>query len=182
MTATTVKRLAADILKVGRNRIRIKEGEKARAMEALTREDVKGLIADGAVYGIRYVGPRTKPKRKRKGPGKRKGKKYSRKGKKEAWMERIRSQRKYLSELLKSGELPVEYKRKVYLKIKGGSFRGKNALLTYLKENEMYLEKKKAEAKKAAEKPEEGTVAKKAVKKEAPAKPVKKEKKPEKKK
>jgi large subunit ribosomal protein L19e len=176
MTATTVKRLAADILKVGRNRIRIKEGEYTRAMEALTREDVKGLIADGAVYSMRYVGHRTKPKRKRKGPGKRRGKKYSRKGKKEAWMERIRAQRKYLEEMLKGGEVPAEYKRKVYLKIKGGSFKGKNALLNYLRENEMYVEKTKADVK-AEKKP----VPKKAVKKEAPAKkpatekPVKKE-------
>jgi len=173
----TVKRLAASILKVGRNRIRIKKGEKARAMESLTREDVRGLIDDGAVYGIKKVGPRTKPPRKKKGTGKRRGKKYSRKGKKEAWMERIRSQRKYLEELLKSGEVPAEYKRKVYLKVKGGSFRGKKALLTYLKENEMYVEGKKVEKKKVAEKP---TEAKAAPKKEAPEKapakkPVKKE-------
>ena len=182
MSAITVKRLAADILGVGVNRIRIKQGEKARAMEALTREDVRGLIDDGAVYSIRYVGPRTKPPRKKKGRGKRKGTKYSRKGKKEAWMERIRSQRKYLSELLKSGEVPAEFKRKVYLKIKGGSFRGKKALLTYLKENEMYVEKEKAEVKKEAPKKEKPAAKKAAHKKAAPAKkPVKKEKKPVKK-
>ena len=156
MSATTVKRLAADILKVGRNRIRIKEGNYTRAMEALTREDVRGLIDDGAIYSIRYVGPRTKPERKRKGTGKRKGKKFSRKSEKEGWMEQIRAQRKYLDALLKSGEVPAEYKRKVYLKIKGGSFRGKKALLTYLKENEMYDEKMKVakedvKAKKKAE-------------------------------
>ena len=131
MTAITVKRLAADILKVGTNRISIKEDEYSRAMEALTREDVRGLIQDGAVYSVRYVGPRTKPARKRKGPGKRKGKKYSRKTKKEGWMERIRSQRAYLDAMLKTGEVPAEYKRKVYLKIKGGAFRGKKALLIY---------------------------------------------------
>ena len=140
MTATTVKRLAASILKVGRNRIRIKQDEYTRVMEALTREDVRGLIDDGAVYRIRYVGPRTKPARKRKGVGKRKGKKFSRKSEKESWMERIRAQRKYLNELLKTGEVPAEYRRKAYLKIKGGSFKGKKALLTYLKENGMYDE------------------------------------------
>ncbi len=165
--AATVKRLAADILKVGRNRIRIKEDDYARVIEALTREDVRGLIEDGAVYSIRYVGPRTKPERKRKGVGKRKGKKFSRKGEKEGWMERIRAQRKYLSGLLKTGEVPAEYKRKVYLKIKGGSFKGKKAVLTYLKENEMYNEKMKPakeEPKKAAleKKPEkEGAAAEK---------------------
>lgn len=174
----TVKRLAASILKVGRNRIRIKVGEKTRAMEALTREDVRGLIEDGAVYGIKKVGHRTKPARKRKGIGKRKGKKYSRKGKKEAWMERIRSQRKYLEEMLKTGEVPAEYKRKVYLKIKGGSFKGKKALRTYLKDNEMYVEKEKAEVKKVEEKkpePKKEVPKKEAPKKAPDKKPVKKE-------
>ncbi len=154
MSADTIKRLAADIMKVGKNRVRIKEGEYARAMEALTREDVKGLIDDGAIYSLKYVGERKKPVKKRKGPGKRKGKKYSRKGKKESWMEKVRSQRKYLKELLDSGELPAEHRRSIYLKIKGGSFRGKKALLTYLKENEYYAEPKAkpANAEKPAEK------------------------------
>ena len=112
-------------------------------MEALTREDVRGLIDDGAVYSLRIVGPRTKPERKRKGIGKRRGKKFSRKSEKDSWMERIRAQRAYLDVLLETGEVPAQYKRKVYLKIKGGSFKGKKALLTYLKENEMYDETKK---------------------------------------
>ena len=183
MTATTVKRLAADILNVGVNRIRIKQDEYARAMEALTREDVRGLIDDGAVYSIRYVGPRSKPPRKHKGPGKRRGKKFSRKGEKEGWMERIRAQRKYLTELIKSEEVPAEYKRKVYLKIKGGSFRGKKALLTYLKENKMYDETKpvrevsKKEEKKAAPKPspkKEETMEKKPLDESKKAAPKKK--------
>ncbi len=182
MTATTVKRLAADILKVGVTRIRIKEEDYTRVMEALTREDVRGLIDDGAVYSIRYVGPRTKPPRKRKGPGKRKGKKFSRKGEKEGWMERIRAQRTYLNLLLKSGEVPAQYKRKVYLKIKGGSFKGKKALVNYLKENEMYdetakpakapKEEKKAEPKKSPVKEE--TVEKKPIKEPTKAAPKKK--------
>jgi hypothetical protein len=78
--------------------------------------------------------------------------------------------------------VPAEYKRKVYLKIKGGSFRGKKALLMYLKENEMYVEKEKAEVKKAVEKKEKPAPKKAAPKKAAPAKkapakkpPVKKE-------
>jgi large subunit ribosomal protein L19e len=160
MSADTIKRLAADIFGVGKNRIRIKAGEKARALEALTREDVRGLISDGAVYKERYVGPRTKPPRKNKGRGKRKGKKYSRKGEKEAWMERIRSQRKYLAELLESGEVAKEDKRRIYLKIKGGAFRGKKALRIYLNENGMLKEGAKAEA---------GAPPKAAAKKKAPA-------------
>jgi large subunit ribosomal protein L19e len=183
MSAGTIKRLAADIFGVGTNRIRIKAGEKSRAMEALTREDVRGLIEDGAVYKIRYVGPRTKPPRKKKGPGKRKGRKYSRKSAKEAWMERLRAQRKYLGELVESGEVEKKDKRKIYLKIKGGAFRGKKALRVYLGENGMLKEgsgeKKGAapgKAKGAAKPAKKAGAAKAPAKKGKPAKPKEEEK------
>ncbi|MBN2121458.1 50S ribosomal protein L19e [Candidatus Micrarchaeota archaeon] len=176
MSADTIKRLAADILKVGKNRVRIKMDEYSKAMEALTREDVRGLIAEGTVYKERYVGPRSKPERKNKGVGKRRGKKYSRKSAKETWMEKLRAQRKYLAEMIEGGEVPKESKRKIYLKIKGGSFKGKKALRVYLEENGMLNEKaakpieKKEPAKKKAEAP------KKAAPRKAEKKPVAKKK------
>lgn len=136
----TVKRLAASILKVGENRIRIKPDEVGRALDALTREDVRGLIEEGVIYSLRYVGPRTKPRRKRKKAGRRKGTKYSRKGAKEGWMEKVRSQRDYLKQLLASGDLTPKFKREIYLKIKGGVFKGKNALRIYLLDNGMLKE------------------------------------------
>ncbi len=136
----TVKRLAASVLKVGENRVRIKPDELNRAMDALTREDVRGLIEEGVVYALPYVGHRTKPRREKKGRGRRKGTKYSRKGAKEGWMERVRSQRKYLTELLSSGDLTPKFKREIYLKIKGGVFKGKNALRIYLVDNGMLKE------------------------------------------
>lgn len=175
MSADTIKRLAADILKVGKNRVRIKMEEYSKAMEALTREDVRGLIADGTVYKERYVGPRSKPPRKNKGTGKRKGKKYSRKSAKETWMEKLRAQRKYLEEMLESGEVAKKDKRKVYLKIKGGAFRGKKALRVYLTENGMLNEKA---AKPAGEKPPEkkAPAPKKAAPKKAEKKPQAKKK------
>jgi large subunit ribosomal protein L19e len=178
MSADTIKRLAADILKVGKNRVRIKMEEYSKAMEALTREDVRGLIADGTVYKERYVGPRTKPSRKNKGTGKRKGKKYSRKSAKEGWMEKIRAQRKYLDEMLESGEVSKENKRKIYLKIKGGSFRGKKALRVYLGENGMLNEKaaKPVEKKAPATKKKAPAPKKEAAPKKAEKKPVAKKK------
>ena len=149
MTAKTVKRLAADLLGVGESRVRIKEGELGRAEEALTREDVRGLIADGAVYALPKKGPRKKPEGRKRSRGSRKGTKHSRKPKKEAWMEKVRAQRKYLEELAKKGEIGPEDRRFIYLKVKGGSFRGKKALYTYLEENGMLKEvkEKKAEEK-----------------------------------
>jgi large subunit ribosomal protein L19e len=136
----TVKRLAASILKVGENRVRIKPDEVNRAMDALTREDVRGLIDEGVVYALPYIGPRTKPDKAKKRRGRRSGTKYSRKGAKVGWMEKIRSQRKYLSEILASGDLKPEFKREIYLKIKGGVFKGKNALRIYLVDNGMLKE------------------------------------------
>ena len=49
----TIKRLAADILKIGRNKIRIKndlnETEKKLLDEAITRGNVKDLLKDKVV-------------------------------------------------------------------------------------------------------------------------------------
>ena len=143
MTAVTVKRLAADILGIGVNRVRLQTENLHRVEEALTRGDVRTLIDEGIVYAApEKAGPRKKPPRRKK-HGSRKGAKKAREGGKSAWMERIRSQRTYLVRLIGSGELPREHKRKVYLKIKGGSFRGKAAMKAYLVENKMLQEKEK---------------------------------------
>lgn len=142
MTATTVKRLAADILGVGVNRIRLDKENIAKVEEALTRADVRNLLEEGTVYAL----PPRAGHRKKKMPGKRrgsrKGQKKAREGGKSAWMVRVRSQRRYLTELLKSGELPGEHKHPIYMKIKGGAFRGKAAMRAYLVESKMLKEKK----------------------------------------
>ncbi|MGB9719172.1 MAG: 50S ribosomal protein L19e [Candidatus Anstonellales archaeon] len=135
MSVHTVKRLAADIMRIGMNRVRIKPDSLGKVKEALTREDVKALIKDGIVYKVPPKGNASLNKRtKKKRAGKRKGAKYSRKGRKSAWMERIRSLRSYLAKLLKEGKLDKSKKREIYAKIKGGHFKGKRPLYTYLKE------------------------------------------------
>lgn len=137
MSATTVKRLAADILGVGVNRVRLDKDNLGKVEDALTRADVRGLVDEGLVYAIpKKAGHRTqeKPRQRR---GRRKGSKKARTGGKSAWMVRIRSQRAYLEQLLGSGELPRGHKRAIYLKIKGGAFKGKAAMRAYLAENRM---------------------------------------------
>jgi len=133
---STVKRLAADILGVGVNRIKIKQDKESlkRAREAPTREDVKALIKDGIVYAIPAKGRQKKEKRAKKGPGRRKGKKYSRKPAKELWIERVRALRKFLLQLIDKGMVDKSEKRHLYLKIKGGHFKGKKSFLNYLKD------------------------------------------------
>ncbi len=135
MSVATVKRLASDLLGVGENKIRINPAEIKRTEEAMTRVDVLSLIKDGVVYKIPKSGRRKNEKRPRRSTGKRRGRGTIHQ--KEEWMKKVRSQRKYLKELLKSGELVKEFKRSVYGKIKSGIFKSKKTMYTYLKENNM---------------------------------------------
>lgn len=140
MGVTTVRRLASDLLGIGQNRIRIRPADIKRAEEALTRSDVSALIKDGVVYKLPVQGRRKKEKRRRRGQGRMRGRATI--SQKAEWMKRIRSQRKYLRELLASGQLNRKFKRALYKKIKSGIFKSKNTIFVYLKENNMMDEQK----------------------------------------
>lgn len=139
MSLQTVKRLAAIILKVGENKIRINPLDLGRASEALTREDVRNLIKDKVVIKLPKTGRRKKERRKKTGHGRRKGTKNARLPAKEAWMMRVRSQRKFLKLLLEQSCIEKTNKRSIYMKIKSGIFKSKAAMLTYLKDNSLLL-------------------------------------------
>ena len=139
MVVESVRRLAADILHVGTNKIRIKPEEIKKAEEALTRADVKGLIKDGIVFALEKQGRRKKEKRRKRGHGNIKGRSIDQK---ERWMVQVRSQRKYLKGLLASGALTKKNKKVVYGRIKSGLFKNKKTMLAYLKENNMINEAK----------------------------------------
>lgn len=140
MSVATVRRLASDIMNVGSNKIRIKPTDIKRAEEALTRSDVTALIKDGIVYKLLARGRRKKEKRRRRGVGHRRGK--STINQKKEWMQRIRSQRKYLRELVTSSQVDKKSKRSLYGKIKSGIFKNKKSIYIYIKENKMLNEKK----------------------------------------
>jgi len=138
MSIVTVRRLAADLLGVGENKIRMKSTDIKRVEEALTRSDVLNLVKDGVVYKLQKRGRRKKVKRSRKTTGKRRGRATI--NQKKEWMSRIRAQRKYLKELIASKTLDKQYKRQIYKKIKSGIFKSKKVMLTFLKENNMIKE------------------------------------------
>lgn len=144
MAMDGVKRLAADILGVGVNKIRVKPDEAKRAAESLTRSDVKGLLNDGAVYSIEPSGRRKKEKKRKRGSARFRGR-ASNYDKKE-WMTKLRSQRKYLKELLAAGVLNRKDKWPLYGRIKSGLFKNKKAMILYLKENDLADAKKLDEA------------------------------------
>jgi len=134
MAFDTVRRLAADILSVGQNRIRFAADKLADIKNAMTRADVRELINKKAITALPKKGRRKKERREKRGEGSRKGSKSAKERKKE-WMARVRSQRKLLRWLVENKVLKPEHKRMVYLKIKGNSFRSKKAMIAYLKDN-----------------------------------------------
>ncbi len=166
MTMLTVRRLAADLMNCGQNRVRISPDGTKEAEGALTRSDVKGLIDKGIITKQKIKGRASKAKTKRRGKGSKKG---SLGNEKELWMQKVRSQRKLLREILEAGALKPELKRSIYGKVKSGIFRNKKAMLLYLKENgyipkefelkkaEVKTEKPPAATKKPAKKPAKKT-------------------------
>ncbi len=147
--------LAAKIMKVGLSRVRINPGGEKEVGEAITRNDVRGLIAKGIITKVEKKGARKtdskfrrdqKKKGRRKGHGSRKGAMYARKTKKREWIEKVRPLRKLLRELRDSGKLERNNYRRLYLAVKGGSFRNKKHLLYHLKEHELLKKVKKEKA------------------------------------
>jgi len=134
MTIGTVKRLAADMMGVGVNRIRILPDRFKEADKALTRADVRNLIKSGIVKKVPVQGRRKKNLSSDRGHGSRKGTAKTRRGSKDVWMAKVRSQRSMLRQVLDEGALDPTHKRKIYNRVKSGLFRSKRAFITYLKE------------------------------------------------
>ena len=136
------KRLASEILKAGKSRVRFVEDRLDEVKEAITREDIKSLINKGAITVVKKKGVSRsrvkkhhlqKKKGRRSGPGKRKGTKKARNPKKKVWINKIRPQRRLIKDLKKKGRLTTRRLRKLYNLSKGGFFRSKKHLRLYIK-------------------------------------------------
>ena len=137
------KRLAADILDVGKKRVWLDPERMNEISTAITRSDVRSLIEDGAIEAkpkksISRSRARKKQKQRSKGrqsgPGSRKGSKGGRKSDKEEWMSKVRALRERLRELRDEGVLDSSTYRELYKRVKGGAFRSKSHLENYLKD------------------------------------------------
>lgn len=142
------KRIAADVLGVGEGKVWIDPDRMAEVSTAITRTDVKQLIDEGAIKAkprksTSKARARDRQKQRDKGrqsgPGSRKGAKRGRKSQKEEWIDKVRPQRRKLRELKDEGVIDSSQYRDLYRKVKGGAFRSKSHLETYLK-NEGILE------------------------------------------
>ena len=138
------RRLAADVLDVGENRVWFDPGAQGEIAEAITREEVRELVAEGVIDAKEARGNSRGRARERdakrayghrKGPGTRKGKAGARENEKDRWRKNIRAQRRKLRELRDEGDLsPSEY-RDLYNKARGGEFRSVQYMMNYI-ENE----------------------------------------------
>ncbi len=136
------RRVAANILKCGINRVWIDPNRTEDVAYAVTREDVRNLIKSGFIRAHQKQGPSRgrirfakaqRKKGKRKGQGSRKGAKFARFPKKQRWISIIRPIRAQLRELRDTGMIERSVYRKFYLYSKGGMFKNKGHLMSHLK-------------------------------------------------
>ena len=146
MNVSAQKRMAAEILKCGENRVYIDPYYIEEIKLAITREDIRSLIKEGAIQkrykkGISKTRKNIRHERKKKGRargiGKRKGKKGARTPKKKAWMKRIRPQRRELKKLRDRKVITTATYRKLYKNAKGGMFNSVAQMNRYIKEKEL---------------------------------------------
>jgi large subunit ribosomal protein L19e len=147
MNLKSKKRIAAQVLECSPKRVIFNPERLEEIKEALTREDIRALIRDGAIikkpkkstsrFRIKKA-KKQKSKGRRKGYGSRKGKKTARLPKKEAWMNKVRTQRALLKRLKEKNLISKKAFRDLYLKVKGGFFRSKSHLLMHIKDSKLF--------------------------------------------
>jgi large subunit ribosomal protein L19e len=141
------RRLAAQILKIGQNRVWIDPERIEDAEGAITRDEVRKLVHEGTIrskpeQGISRGRGRIlhlkKKKGRRSGAGSRTGSPHARISKKEAWMSKIRALRKRLRLLKAKKIIPEGEYGKLYRMAGSGRFESVADLERYLKAHELW--------------------------------------------
>lgn len=145
------KILAGRILKISPYKVKFDTAALEEIGKAITRSDLRGLIAVGKITkdlsnyhsraGARKIA-RQKAKGNRKGKGSKKGSKNAKITGKEKWIARIRSQRAFIKMLKTKGLLTTENFHGIYAKCKGGYFRNIRHIKLYLTEHKLFEIKK----------------------------------------
>lgn len=151
MNLKVQRRLAAQILKCGFDRVIFNKDKLDLIKESITKADIKSLIKNGVIIarkkkGIsrghaKYVAHQQKLGRRR-GIGSRKGKKTARDPSKRIWISKVRAQRGLILILRDKDIIAKETYRNLYKRVSGGFFRSKRHINIYLKENNLIQNKK----------------------------------------
>ena len=140
------KSLAGKVRGISPSRIKLDSNRFDEIKEAITKEDIRALLRDGAIV----VRPSRSTSRGRarenhlqrvsgrqRGVGSRKGRKGGRLDSKGVWMNTIRLQRSFLALLKEKGFLTNEVYSGLYRKSKGGFFRSKRHIQLYIEEHKL---------------------------------------------
>jgi large subunit ribosomal protein L19e len=144
---TSQRRLAAQILKIGENRVWIDPGRNEDVETAMTRSEIRRLVHEGVIKSLPSTGisrgrarilHEKKKKGRRSGPGSRTGTPHARVSKKEAWMGKIRALRKRLKVLKTRKIIPEDSYQSLYRMAGSGRFESVADLERYLKTHELW--------------------------------------------
>ena len=136
------RRLAAAVLDIGEGRVWIDPLHADAVAEAVTRQDIRGLVNKGYIAAAQKAGvsrgraryqAAQKKSGRQKGPGSRKGAAGARNPRKQRWIRTIRPIRAVLKELRETEKISPSVYRVYYRKAKGGSFRSRAHLVSHMR-------------------------------------------------
>jgi large subunit ribosomal protein L19e len=133
------RKLAAKILKVGESRVWLDPTKTEDIRKAITKADIRRLIQKGYIKAL----PKKvkKPKEGGRRTRRKKGSKYAKLTKKRRWISTVRPLRKMLKELKASGQVDTRTYKRLYKLVKGGVFRSRSHMKTYLEQHGLLKKK-----------------------------------------
>ena len=143
MSLVYQKKLAAKLLKTGKTKIWIDPDSIDDVSIAVTKNDMRKLIARGTVRAKPRMGissGRSKVVRLKKQRGLRSGPGSQKGGvslDEERWMRKVRAQRNFTKLLRKRKIITPTVSRQLYLKVKGNAFENIAQIKNYIKEHEL---------------------------------------------
>lgn len=147
MSLHSQRRLAAELLKAGTNRVWIDPNRVEDVEIAITRAEIRRLIHEGTIKklpnsGISRARARVLHEKKkqglRRGPGTRQGSGGAKLSKKDVWMAHIRALRRKLREWKTSRAISEDSYRQLYMAAGGGRFSSVAELERYVKGHGMW--------------------------------------------
>ena len=127
MISKSNKRMAASVLKVGKNRAKLDPKSLDTIGDAITKGSLKGLIRDGKIWAVKSKGisrgRARKNLNKTRGPGSRKGAKGAIIDKKTRYMTKVRALRKYVKSQKEKNLITNKQFNDLYKQIRGGQVR-----------------------------------------------------------
>lgn len=141
MSLESQRRLAAELLKIGKGRVWIDPDRIEDVEAAITREEIRRLIHEEIIQsspkkGVSRVRARVlhekKKKGLRRGPGRKSGSAHARISKKQIWMRKIRALRRELRELKTSRVITENVYRRLYNMAGSGVFESTADLKRYI--------------------------------------------------